>query len=85
MTPIATQAEAKILAVVQERHNILLEQLLASLPELTWNQVFTIVDELSRRGLICLRRHRFEYELRAIAPAVRRPVRERDYALSGSA
>ncbi len=85
MNSVTGQAEAKILAVVRERRYILLEQLLASLPELTWNQVFAIVDELSRRGLICLRRRGFEYELRAFAPSVRRPVHGRDYALSGRA
>lgn len=84
MNSMMRQAEAKILAVVQERRYILLEQLLASLPELTWNQVFTIVDELSRRGLICLRRRGFEYELRTLTLSVRRPAHTPDYALSGS-
>ncbi|MDK2743939.1 MAG: hypothetical protein H8K03_03575 [Nitrospira sp.] len=65
MNAIAGQAEAKILIIVQEQRHILLEQLLSRLPELTWNQVFTIVDELSRRDLIRLRRRGFEYELQA--------------------
>lgn len=59
------QASARLLAIVQERRQIRLEELLASLPEFTWNQVFSLVDELSRRELICLQRRGFDYELRA--------------------
>jgi hypothetical protein len=59
------QASARLLAIVQDRRQIRLEELLASLPEFTWNQVFSLVDELSRRELICLRRRGFDYELRA--------------------
>lgn len=59
------QASAKLLAIIQDRRQIRLEELLASLPELTWNQVFSLVDELSRRELICLRRRGFDYELYA--------------------
>jgi hypothetical protein len=58
-------ASAKLLAIVQERRQIRLDELLASLPEFTWNQVFSLVDELSRRELVCLRRQGFDYELRA--------------------
>ena len=57
------QATAKLLALVRERGRIPLEDLVARLPELTWNQVFSLVDELSRRQLISLRRRGFEYEL----------------------
>jgi hypothetical protein len=58
------QASAKLLAIVHERRQIQLEELLSYLPEFTWNQVFSLVDELSRRELICLRRQGFGYELR---------------------
>ncbi|MEK9142310.1 MAG: hypothetical protein AAB308_14745 [Nitrospirota bacterium] len=58
------QATAKLLAIVQERRQIRLDELLPYLPEYTWNQVFSLVDELSRRELICLQRRGFEYELR---------------------
>jgi len=81
---IVTRAEAKILAVVPERRCIVLEQLVASVPDLTWDQVFAIVDELSRRGVNGLRRRGFEYELRAWSPSAGRPVSACDYALSGS-
>ncbi len=59
------QDSAKLLAIVRERRKIRLEELLAFLPEFTWNQVFSLVDELSRRELICLRRQGFDYELQA--------------------
>jgi hypothetical protein len=57
------QATAKLLTLVQQHRRIPLEELVTRLPELTWNQVFSQVDELSRRGVICLRRRGFEYEL----------------------
>lgn len=55
--------ESKILVIVHERGSIVMEKLLPCLPESTWNQVFTSVDALSRRGAICLRRRGFDYEL----------------------
>jgi hypothetical protein len=64
MNSMPGRAEAKILGIVQEQRGILLEELLARLPELTWNQVFVLVDELSRRDMIRLQRRGFEYELR---------------------
>jgi len=60
------QPAKKLLAIVHERKCIPLEELLLHFPELTWNQVFSLVDDLSRRALICLRRRGFEYELRAV-------------------
>jgi hypothetical protein len=58
-------ASTRLLAIVRERRQIKLEELLSYLPEFTWNQVFTLVEELSRRNLIRLQRRGFEYELRA--------------------
>lgn len=63
MNAVAEHTEAKILAIVHKRESILLEAILSCLPESTWNQVFTSVDALSRRGAICLRRRGFDYEL----------------------
>lgn len=57
------QTTAKLLTLVREHGRIPMEDLVARLPELTWNQVFSLVDELSRRRLISLRRRGFEYEL----------------------
>lgn len=61
------QLASKLLAIIQERQRIQLEDLLACCPELTWNQVFLLVDELSRHALIRLQRRGFEYELRALS------------------
>lgn len=61
------QPANKLLAIVQARQCIPLEELPAYFPELTWNQVFSLVDEMSRRALICLRRRGFDYELRALS------------------
>lgn len=61
------QPAMKLLAIVQERQCIRLEELLASCPELTWNQVFALVDALSRQAMIRLQRRGFDYELRARA------------------
>ena len=59
------QLATKLLALVQERQCIPLEELLAYFPELSWNQIFSPVDELSRHTLIGLRRRGLEYELPA--------------------
>jgi hypothetical protein len=61
------QPATKLLTLVQERQCIPLEELPVHFPELTWNQVFSLVDELSRHALICLRRRGFEYELRVLS------------------
>lgn len=57
----------KLLAIVQERKRIPLEELLNCCPELTWNQVFSLVDDLSRHALIGLHRRGVDYELRAVS------------------
>jgi hypothetical protein len=56
-------SESLILDLVRARQSLTLEQLITLLPELTWNQVFRTVDELSRRGAIVLLRKGFQYEL----------------------
>ncbi|MBS0150123.1 MAG: hypothetical protein JSR31_04220 [Nitrospira sp.] len=58
---------AKLLAIVHERQRIPLEELLASCPELSWNQAFSLVDNLSRHALIGLHRLGVDYELRALS------------------
>ncbi len=63
-----TQSPAiKLLAIVHERQRIPLEALLACCPELSWNQVFSLVDDLSRHALIGLHRRGADYELRALS------------------
>lgn len=61
---------AKLLAILHERQCMALEELLTYFPELTWNQVFSLVDDLSRQAVICLRRRGFDYELRVLAKSV---------------
>jgi hypothetical protein len=63
-----TQSPAiKLLAIVHERQRIPLEELLTCCPELSWNQVFSLVDDLSRHALIGLHRRGADYELRALS------------------
>ena len=56
-------SELLILKLLRGRRSLTLEQVVALLPELSWNQVFKTVDELSRRGEIILLRRGFQYEL----------------------
>jgi len=64
------QATAKLLSIVYDHQHIAMEELVNRLPELTWNQVFSMVDELSRRQLISLHRRGFDYELQACSVSV---------------
>lgn len=65
MVPSPVSLESATLGrdLLSVRRSVTLEQLVALLPELTWNQVFTTVDELSRRGEILLFRRGFTYEV----------------------
>ena len=60
---ITSPSEGLILDLVCLRKSLTLEQVVTLLPELSWNQVFKTVDELSRRGEIILLRRGFEYEI----------------------
>lgn len=64
---MAQSPATKLLAIVQERQRIPLEELVSCCPELTWNQVFSLVDDLSRDALIGLHRRGIDYELRAVS------------------
>lgn len=44
----------RILAMLTDQSGLLLEQILEYCPDLTWNQVFAVVDHLSRTGDIRL-------------------------------
>jgi hypothetical protein len=57
--------EAIVLNVLKRPESIPLEDVVSLLPEMSWNRVFAIIDELSRRGKIALRRRGFDYELAA--------------------
>jgi hypothetical protein len=45
----------QILKALRKTSDIELDQLVASLPALGWNQVFLEVDRLSRLGAVCVR------------------------------
>ena len=68
---ISPTSEGLILDLVCLRKSLTLEQVVTLLPELSWNQVFKTVDELSRRGEIILLRRGFEYEIERISSRAR--------------
>ena len=55
--------EAVIMNRLAQSTALTLDDLVAQVPQLTWNQVFQAVDDLARSGAIVVRRNRFEYEL----------------------
>ena len=67
---ISPTSEGLILDLLGLRKSLTLEQVVTLLPELSWNQVFKTVDELSRRGEIILLR-RVEYEIERISSKAR--------------
>ena len=60
-------SESRILELVHLRKSLTLEQVVNLLPELSWNQVFKTIDELSRHGKIILLRRGFDYEIERVA------------------
>ena len=60
---IHIDSEFLILELLRVRKSLTLEQVVTLLPELSWNQVFRTIDELSRRGEIILLRRGFQYEV----------------------
>jgi len=67
---MASSYETRVLAVLGESEFLTIEQLVEQVPELTWNQLFHILDDLSRRNAIVLRRRGFEYEVKTRSPIV---------------
>jgi hypothetical protein len=63
MDPHRTHSESLVLSVLGESDVLTIEQLVEKLPELTWSHLFHIIDDLSRRDAIVLRRRGFEYEV----------------------
>ena len=55
--------ETLVLQVLESGDVLTLEQVIECLPQLSWSQLFHVVDSLSRRGDIRLRRRGFQYEL----------------------
>ena len=68
---ISPTSEGLILDLLGLRKSLTLEQVVTLLPELSWNQVFKTVDELSRRGEIILLRRGFEYEIERMSSKAR--------------
>ncbi len=64
-------SECLILDLLGVRKSLTLEQVVGLLPELSWNQVFKTVDELSRRGEIILLRRGFDYEIERLSSKAR--------------
>lgn len=54
MTPLS-QVEFAILQDLEQRGPCTIDELTQRLPDYSWNQVFTGVDRLSRRGVLLLR------------------------------
>ncbi len=56
MGDVARQSDLtyRILGMLADQPGFLLDQLLDRCPDATWNQVFAVVDRLSRSGEICL-------------------------------
>lgn len=48
---------------LDEEEVVSLDALVVLMPQYSWNQIFSAVDRLARRGTIVLRRHRFSYTL----------------------
>lgn len=61
-------SEFRILELVHMKKTLTLEQVVTLLPELSWNQVFKTIDELSRRGKIILLRRGVDYEIERVSP-----------------
>lgn len=68
---VSSISEYLILDLVGMRQSLTLEQVVTLLPELSWNQVFKTVDELSRRGEIVLLRRGFNYEVERVPSRAR--------------
>ena len=55
--------KAHILDRLEEEAVISLDALIQMLPQYSWNQIFSAVDQLAREGSLVLRRHRYDYTL----------------------
>ncbi|MEK9140236.1 MAG: hypothetical protein AAB308_04200 [Nitrospirota bacterium] len=74
--------ESAIRSELRQQGPCTLEALLARLPQFSWSEIFTVVDDLSREGRLVLRRpSRFDYEV-SITPV--QPAREQSDEGSGA-
>ncbi|HWF61178.1 MAG TPA: hypothetical protein VN666_12830 [Nitrospira sp.] len=59
-----TTIQSTIRSQLMQQGPCTLETLLDRLPQFSWNEIFTVVDQLSREGELVLRRPtRFDYEV----------------------
>ena len=65
-------SEERILNLLSDGLTHSLEEVIQALPEMSWAQLFTAMDALSRRGDVELRRRRFTYTLRGATLSVDR-------------
>ena len=70
MSTNPSRSEALILDALRGGDSILLEQVTERIPELSWNELFLVVDALSRRGDLILRRSGFAYYLSPHEPRI---------------
>lgn len=60
----ARDIETAILDELHEDGPCSMDELVRRLPSFTWNQVFSVLDQMSRQGDVLIRsRRRFEYEV----------------------
>jgi len=63
MAPVS-DLETAILDELQQEGPCKMDELLQRLPSYTWNQVFAVLDRLSRQGKLVIQcKRRFEYEV----------------------
>jgi hypothetical protein len=55
--------ESLVLEALQSDEMLTMDGLTERVPQLSWSELFTIVDRLSRQGAIMLRRRGFQYEV----------------------
>jgi hypothetical protein len=62
-------ADADILNMLQRYDGLMMEDVIAGLPDFTWAQLFLAIDRLSRKHLIALHRVGLSYQLRSMNQA----------------
>lgn len=57
------QRERLVLGALSEGSFLTMDELVSRVPELSWSELFLIIDRLSRRQAIILKRRGFEYDV----------------------
>lgn len=61
----STPQEERVLYELADRGTMTMSDMIERVPELSWSELFTAIDRLSRSGSLILSRRGFEYQLRA--------------------